>query len=288
MDAAPDDVATTRALALAAAMIDSADGLLITAGAGFGVDSGLPDFRGNQGFWNAYPALGRRGIGFESIACPDAFTIEPTLAWGFYGHRLQLYREVTPHRGFELLHSMAQRIRHGAFVFTSNVDGHFQKAGYAAAQVCEIHGSIHHLQCLSGCGAQIWRADEVHPDVDAEHCLLRSPLPCCPRCGGSARPNILMFGDWGWQAERTAEQQQRLGRWLAALKRPVVVELGAGTEVATVRRFSERFLPDLIRINPTAAAIPGGRGVSLALGARAACEQLHAALAARGRPGRVG
>ena len=35
-----------------------------------GVDSGLPDFRGTQGFWRAYPALGRARIAFESIASP--------------------------------------------------------------------------------------------------------------------------------------------------------------------------------------------------------------------------
>ena len=41
----------------AARLIEAADGLMITAGAGLGVDSGLPDFRGNTGFWRAYPAL---------------------------------------------------------------------------------------------------------------------------------------------------------------------------------------------------------------------------------------
>ena len=56
-----------------AELIDQADGLLITAGAGMGVDSGLPDFRGPQGFWRAYPALGRARIPFEQIASPSAF-----------------------------------------------------------------------------------------------------------------------------------------------------------------------------------------------------------------------
>ena len=36
-------------------IISEAEAILITAGAGMGVDSGLPDFRGNEGFWNAYP-----------------------------------------------------------------------------------------------------------------------------------------------------------------------------------------------------------------------------------------
>ena len=47
----------------AATWIADADSLIITAGAGMGVDSGLPDFRGPQGFWKAYTALGRHNLG---------------------------------------------------------------------------------------------------------------------------------------------------------------------------------------------------------------------------------
>ncbi|HOB44658.1 MAG TPA: NAD-dependent deacetylase, partial [Zoogloea sp.] len=54
----------------AARLIAAADGLLVAAGAGMGVDSGLPDFRGNAGFWRAYPALADARIAFEEIACP--------------------------------------------------------------------------------------------------------------------------------------------------------------------------------------------------------------------------
>ena len=76
--------------ATAAHLIDEADSLVICAGAGIGVDPGLPDFRGPGGFWQAYPALGRARIRFEEIASPAAFKQHPTLAWGFYGHRLRL------------------------------------------------------------------------------------------------------------------------------------------------------------------------------------------------------
>jgi len=77
----------------AAELIAQSDGLIVAAGAGMGVDSGLPDFRGKDGFWKAYPALGREQVDFYSIACPKAFRTQPTRAWGFYGHRLKLYRE---------------------------------------------------------------------------------------------------------------------------------------------------------------------------------------------------
>ena len=146
--------------------------MIITAGAGMGVDSGLPDFRGPQGFWGAYPALGRAGIKFESIASPDYFRSDPVLAWGFYGHRLNLYRKTEPHDGFRVLRAIADKLPHNAFVFTSNVDGQFQKSGFAESQVVECHGSIHHLQCLDGCSEDIWPATELEPEVDEERCRM--------------------------------------------------------------------------------------------------------------------
>src|ERR1051326_5968795 len=127
----------------AAEAIDGADAILICAGAGMGVDSGLPDFRGTQGFWRAYPVLARRQLSFEELANPAWFMREPALAWAFYGHRLNLYRRTPPHAGFRQLLQMCETKSGGYFVFTSNVDGHFQKAGFAGDRILECHGSIH-------------------------------------------------------------------------------------------------------------------------------------------------
>lgn len=260
----------------AARWLREADALLITAGAGMGIDSGLPDFRGPGGFWAVYPALGRAGIAFESIANPDAFAHDPRLAWGFYGHRLSLYRHTIPHDGFRMLLDMAADKPHGAWVFTSNVDGHFQKAGFPVDRVCEIHGSIHHLQCTAGCDGKIWSADTFEPDIDSANCRLLGELPHCPRCGAPARPNILMFGDWSWIERRTALQLQRIQQWLAGLERPVCIEIGAGTHIPTVRNFSERYGTRLIRINPTEAETPPG-GIGMTLGGKAGIAALHQA-----------
>jgi NAD-dependent SIR2 family protein deacetylase len=256
-------------VARAAELIAAADSLLITAGAGLGMDSGLPDFRGPEGFWRAYPALGRHGLGFTDIANPEAFRRNPRLAWGFYGHRLQLYRRTTPHEGFAILKRWAESKPQGAFVFTSNVDGHFQKAGLAEDRIVECHGSIHQLQCAEVCSDTIWPADDFAPDVDADNCLLRSPLPNCPACGALARPNILMFSDWEWQQGRYEVQHENLRRWLGRVRRPVVIEIGAGRSVPTVRHFSESLGAPLIRINREAADA-GGATVSLPMKALAA------------------
>lgn len=246
--------------------IDFADGLLITAGAGMGVDSGLPDFRGPEGFWRAYPALREAGIGFSTIASPLAFCDNPRLAWGFYGHRLKLYRETVPHEGFAILQDLARDMAHGAFVFTSNVDGQFQKAGFSSRRVAECHGSIHHLQCLGGCHPAIWPADDFRPEVDDERCLLLNEPPKCARCGGMARPNILMFGDGEWLEQRSREQETRLEQWLDSVNRLVIIEIGAGTAIPSVRHFSEYQQGFLIRINPREPELSANiRGIGLAM-----------------------
>ncbi|AXA89814.1 NAD-dependent deacetylase [Massilia sp. YMA4] len=248
-----DDPLAPALLDRAAALIAQADGLVVAAGAGMGVDSGLPDFRGDAGFWRAYPALGRARMSFTSVASPATFERDPALAWGFYGHRLALYRATVPHEGFALLRAWGERMAHGCHVFTSNVDGQFQTAGFEEQRVHECHGSIHHLQCLEPCTQTIWPADGFVPDVDTDACRLLNAAPTCPHCGGLARPNILMFGDWGWVEERSARQAARLQAWLARVRRPLVIELGAGTAVPSVRYFSQQVVQaggQLVRLNP--------------------------------------
>lgn len=268
----------------AAALLDQADALVIAAGAGIGIDSGLPDFRGNDGFWKAYPALRASGMPFTSIASPAAFRADPGRAWGFYGHRLALYRATAPHAGFAILKRWAERMPLGYTIFTSNVDGQFQKAGFDTARLHECHGSIHHLQCLNACTKAIWDADAFRPQVDADACRLLNAAPSCPHCGALARPNILMFGDWDWISRRSDAQNGRQRAWLAQARRPVVVEIGAGSAIASVRSFSHGLLQAqgarLIRINPREPAVPSSADIGLPFAALAALSAIDAARAA--------
>lgn len=269
----------------ATAVIRDADALLITAGAGMGVDSGLPDFRGTAGFWKAYPAVARLGLRFEEMAQPGWFEQSPGLAWAFYGHRLNLYRATTPHAGFQQLLEAGARKPHGYFVFTSNVDGHFQKAGFSPERIVECHGSLHHFQCCQPCGDDIWDAvDEVVTILDDVFQAL-PPLPACAHCRALARPNVLMFGDGAWNPGRTEAQDVGLQSWLRGLRQAkakvAVVEIGAGTAIPTIRQLSESVAIDLdaalIRINPREAEVPRGElGLLLnaAEGIRRICEKL--------------
>jgi NAD-dependent SIR2 family protein deacetylase len=268
----------------AAALLAQADALVVAAGAGIGVDSGLPDFRGDAGFWKAYPALGRERIAFHKVASPDAFRSQPRLAWGFYGHRLALYRATRPHAGFGLLRRWSGAMPRGGFVYTSNVDGQFKAAGFDGQRVLECHGSIHHLQCSLPCGDQIWSADGLQPQIDVERCQWLGELPMCPHCGALARPAILMFGDGEWNPRRSFEQHARLEHWLASVRRPVVVEIGAGTAIPSVRDFVDQVMSAhggrLIRINPRESGVTDGADIGMALGALAGLRLIDAALGA--------
>ena len=278
------DVSLQASFERAAHLIDQADALVIAAGAGIGVDSGLPDFRGNQGFWNAYPALAKAQLDFTEVANPRTFEKDQNLAWGFYGHRLDLYRKTVPNRGFDVLKKWSELVPLGHWIFTSNVDGQFQKAGFSEENINECHGSIHHLQCMGQCVAGVWSADEFIPKVDSEECRLKNEPPMCIACAGLARPNIVMFGDWNWVNERNQAQRRRELRWfdevVNSLGNVAIVEIGAGTSIPSVRHFSHRisreFGARIIRINPREPQVPSSKDVGIVAGATLALQAIEA------------
>jgi NAD-dependent SIR2 family protein deacetylase len=263
----------------AAVSIEEADALIILAGAGMGVDSGLPDYRGNAGLWKEHPYLKELGLTFERAANPELFANDPELAWRFYGQRQKLYRETKPHRGFDLLRQWGEERAHGYFVYTSNVDGHFQFAGYPSDRIVECHGNIHYHQCCEPCHDQIWL--DTLDEREREQSDDELPVFYCPECNGVARPNVMMFNDWGWIREPTEEQFERFEPWIAVLQqegaRVAIVELGAGTTLPAVRMQSESLLnmvnSKLIRINLREAQ-GSGDTLSIALSALEALERI--------------
>jgi len=265
----------------AAQNLKDADALFITAGAGMGVDSGLPDFRGNSGFWKAYPPIAKLGLSFSEMANPVWFDKNPDMAWAFYGHRLNLYRETVPHKGFKMLFELAKKKQYGYFVYTSNVDGQFQKAGFDDAFIEECHGSIHHFQCIKPCSSQIWDASKVKLNIDMSEFKALQPLPHCKNCESIARPNILMFGDWSWLSHRAVEQGDRLHLWMETMldlnAKVAIVEMGAGHTIPTVRLNSQKAFRTLnasfIRINPRDFDVPEN-ALGLPFGAKEGLEKI--------------
>ena len=125
-------------------------------------------------------------------------------------------------------------------------------------------------ECVSG----VWSAEQFVPEVDADTCHLLNEPPACPVCGGLARPNVLMFGDWNWVSGRSDAQRRAETNWLSshaqALPRLVIVEMGAGTAIPSVRRFSHRISQEygapIIRINPRESQVPSSRDIGFATG----------------------
>jgi len=259
--------------------IRDADVVMITAGAGMGVDSGLPDFRGNEGFWEAYPIIRDFGYSFVDMANPRWFETNPHLAWAFYGHRLNLYRATTPHDGFYILKELVKS-KKDYFIFTSNVDGQFQKAGFDSEKIYECHGSIHHFQCTS-CNQEIYSAKNEKIEVDMRGFEALN-LPKCPKCNSLARPNILMFGDWHWDSSRSDRQASRLDDFKSTIYensyKLVIIEIGAGEHIPTVRYESESTAKALdgfvARINPRDYQIDNRLGVGIALGGGEGIEKI--------------
>lgn len=269
----------------AAQVLAGADALLIAAGAGMGVDSGLPDFRGPEGFWNAYPPLKQLGLNFYAMASQEWFGRDPELAWGFYGHRLHLYRRTPPHRGFDMLRRWAGSMPDGCFVFTSNVDGAFQKASFDQARILEAHGSIHYLQRWDRSDGAIYPAEEWSVEVDETRMRAVPPLPREPGTGALLRPNVLMFGDYLWNAARTEEQERRYSDWLEGVSVGdglAIVEIGAGEAVPTVRYQTEavarRLRGTLIRVNPREPDVAEELGFGIAEDALQALEGIDSYL----------
>ncbi len=249
----------------ASELIRNADALLIAAGAGMGIDSGLPDYRGPNGLWKGYKGSEMPNVRFMELANTAYFHTDPELAWGFYGHRYNLYKKTTPHSGFEILRKWLNRMNFGGFVYTSNVDGHFQKSNFDTQHIVECHGSINHLQCIHKCDSDIWSTHSLNVKVDTQTMRATSGIPYCPSCDSVARPNILMFNDRDWVGDRAYEQEDIYRDWVAEarLHNLVVIEIGAGIDIPTVKNECRSHNAPVICINPLHHAVANGIGIPL-------------------------
>ena len=291
----------------AADLLLQCDALLFTSGAGMGVGSGLGTFRGvAAGVWP--PLLKHPNLDFTDMSNPSWFNKPQgnnaahntaNFGYAFWAYRYEAYTSAAPHQGYTIANQWSELANvKSSFSFTSNIDGHWIKSGWDASKVIECHGSIDYMQCIKNCSARIWPTNgalklKVDPTTD---CVI-DPLPSCPDCAQLARPNVLMFGDWGYFGEHLDEQTARykqFSRDLSASKgKLLIIELGAGTAVPTVRYESQRSFTDhrwtsnLIRINPQAddALVPAsckrdakGQALELPLDALTALTRIDEAL----------
>lgn len=216
-------------------LFNDADGIFITAGAGMGVDAGIPDFRGASGLWSA------EKDNFMKFSNGSAFHERPLEAWNFYINRLIKYSKLAPHRGYYNL----LNIKKDLFVVTSNVDGHFERAEFDSEKILEIHGNLKYIQCSNHCCDDM----QLMPDF-TESLTDLSDLPHCPHCDTISRPVVMMFDDYNFVYKILAKQSERCSNWMKTKKSIVGIEIGAGLAVPSIRSFGERNTNMLIRINP--------------------------------------
>ena len=152
--------------------IDEAENIVFFGGAGVSTESGIPDFRSENGLYHqayAYPP--------EQILSRRFFFEHQAEFYRFYKDRV-LALEAKPNAAHFKLAEMEKAGKLKAIV-TQNIDGLHQAAG--SKNVIELHGSVHRNHCL-GCGRRF----------DAAYIQESSGVPACP-CGGVVKPDVVLY-----------------------------------------------------------------------------------------------
>ncbi|MGH2627356.1 MAG: SIR2 family NAD-dependent protein deacylase [Anaerolineales bacterium] len=142
-------------------------------GAGISTESGLPDFRSPGGLW--------AGVNLLEVATLSAFRRRPEAFYDFYRKRLAMLAGATPnpaHRALVDLEPFGLRA-----VITQNVDGLHHAAG--SRRVIELHGNLREAACV-----ECRRTAPIRVITEA---LDRKVFPVCKHCGGSLKPNVVLF-----------------------------------------------------------------------------------------------
>ena len=148
--------------------------VFIITGAGVSAESGIPTFRGRDGYW--------RNLDPAKLATPEAFERDPKLVWEWYRERRQRIRNAQPNSAHEAVAKLAQHADEFLLI-TQNVDDLHRRAGLANEQMVQIHGDIFVTRC-SRC------------DFDfSEHNEEMQEIPRCSKCNALMRPGVVWFGE---------------------------------------------------------------------------------------------
>jgi len=218
--------------------------VLFLTGAGISAESGIPTFRGPEGYWR----IGSTNYHPQELATNAAFRRMPDDIWAWYLYRHSICQAAEPNEAHHALVRLERALGDRFKLVTQNVDGLHLRAGNSPARTYQIHGDVQFMRCAKEC-----RPDLVPlPDLgawpkerrigDNERAALR-----CPACGASSRPHVLWFDEY-YDEERY--------RWESsvntALAASIVVVIGTSGVTALPQRIVriavERGIP-LIVIN---------------------------------------
>lgn len=153
-------------------MIDSSNNIVFFGGAGVSTESGIPDFRSQDGLYNQkydYPP--------EQILSHTFFYFRPDIFYNFYREKM-LYLDAKPSRPHEFLVKLEEKGKLSAII-TQNIDGLHQVAG--SQKVYELHGSVLRNYCL-----------KCHKFYSAEDIKASTGIPQCT-CGGLIKPDVVLY-----------------------------------------------------------------------------------------------
>lgn len=156
---------------------DNADSIVFFGGAGVSTESGIPDFRSQDGLYSQqwkYPP--------ETIISRSFFDANPAEFYRFYREKL-IIKNIEPNTAHFQLAKMEEKGKLKAVV-TQNIDGLHQKAG--SKNVFELHGSTLRNFCMD-CGA------EYGIDFIAESENSPDKLPRCAKCGSLVKPDVVLY-----------------------------------------------------------------------------------------------
>jgi NAD-dependent deacetylase len=212
--------------------------VLVITGAGVSAESGIPTFRGKDGYW--------RNLDPMKLATPEAFAHDSELVWQWYRERRQRIRKAQPNAGHEAIASLAQCADEFLLV-TQNVDDLHERAGLAKPEMVQIHGDIFVTQC-SRCDFK-QRDYPPSPSYGAgEQEEGLNGVPRCTKCDALMRPGVVWFGE-----PLPAHETERVENYLQRDSCGVVIVVGTtatfGYIIDWALRASRRG-GELIEVNP--------------------------------------
>ena len=219
--------------------------VILLTGAGISAESGIPTFRGAEGYWT----VGAREYQPQELARASAFARMPWDIWAWYLYRRGVCRRAQPNPAHAALVELEQRLGDRFQLITQNVDGLHRRGGNA--RVFAIHGDLERMRCARGCAD-----DPIVPIPDGVPDLARGErvpdgaraLLACPRCGGAARPHVLWFDETYDEPRYRFESAQRAAERAALL---IVVGTSAQTTLPWhVVTIAARAGATIIDVNP--------------------------------------
>ena len=198
--------------------------LVVLTGAGISAESGIPTFRGPEGYWT----VGSVNYRPEEMATFSMFRREPEAVWQWYLYRIGLCRAAEPNAGHLAVVELERLLGDRFLLITQNVDGLHLRAGNTTARTYQIHGNIETVRCGADCSPDFFPiSPEVavkgkdEPITDTDLNALK-----CPKCKSFLRPHVL------WFDETYNEEYYRFRSSLEAAQRAQML-ITVGTSGAT-------------------------------------------------------